>query len=81
MKENDKIKDMSVYEASDYWDDHDFGEFEDVKEVHDIKFSLKKKKYVGIDRDLYAIIKDKAKALNKSEESLISEWLSEKAGI
>jgi len=40
---------------------------------------LKKKKYVGIDMDLYTIIKSKAKTLNKSEDILINEWLSEKA--
>jgi len=39
---------------------------------------LKKKKYVGIDMDLYTIIKSKAKTLNKSEAILINEWLSEK---
>jgi len=44
MEKNDKIKDMSIYEASDFWDEHDFGEFDDVKEVEEIKFSLKKKK-------------------------------------
>ncbi len=81
MEKKDKIKDMSVYVASDFWDEHDFGEFDDVQEVEDIKFSLKKKKYVGIDGDLYAIIKSKAKALNESEEVFINEWLSEKAGV
>jgi hypothetical protein len=81
MEKKDKIKGMSVYDASDFWDEHDFGEFDDVQEVEDIKFSLKKKKYVGIDRDLYAIIKSKAKALNESEDVLINEWLSEKAGV
>ena len=72
------IKDMSIYEASDFWDDHDFGEFDDIEEVKDMRFSLKKKQYVGIDWDLYAIIKGKAKTLNKSEDVLINEWSSEK---
>ncbi len=72
---------MSAYEASDFWDEHDFAEFEDIQEVQNIKFSLKKKKYVGISEELYAIIKSKAKDLNKSEDALINEWLSEKAGI
>ncbi len=80
MGKNRKIKDMSVSEASDFWDEHDFGEFDDVQEVDDIQFSFKKKKYVGIDRELYAIIKNKAKTLNKPEDDLINEWLSEKAG-
>jgi len=79
MEKNKNIKDMSINEASDFWDEHDFGEFNDVQEVGDIQFSFKKKKYVGIDGDLYAIIKSKAKTLNKAEETLINEWLFEKA--
>ena len=79
MGKNKKVKDMSLNEASDFWDEHDFGEFDDVEEVDDIKFSLKKRKYIGIDSDLYATIKNKAKSLNKTEETLINEWLSEKA--
>ena len=82
MGENEgHIKDMSIYEASDFWDEHDFGEFDDVQEAGDIQFALKKKKYVGIDSDLYAAIKSKAKTLKKSEDVLINEWLSEKAGV
>ncbi|MFH1954281.1 MAG: CopG family antitoxin [Pseudomonadota bacterium] len=80
MVKNKNIKDMSINEASDFWDEHDFGEFDDAQEVSEVQFSLKKKKYVGIDGDLYAVIKNKAKTLNKSEDVLINEWLSEKAG-
>jgi hypothetical protein len=78
MKNNEKIKDMSIHEASDFWDEHDFDEFEDTQEVTNIEFSLKKKKYVGIDKELFNIIKNKAETLNKSEDALINEWLSEK---
>jgi len=81
MLKNRNSDDISIHEASDFWDEHDFGEFDDVKEVREIKFSLKKKKYVGIDNDLYVQIKTKAKMLKKPEEALINEWLSEKAGI
>lgn len=79
MPKNKDTEDTPIYEASDFWDEHDFGEFDDVKEVNEIKFSLKKKKYVGIDEDLYVRIKSKAKTLNKPEDVLINEWLSEKA--
>jgi hypothetical protein len=79
MKKGRSIKDMSIYEASDFWDEHDFGEFDDVQEEKETQFLLKKKKYVGIDMDLYAVIKSKAKTLDKSEDVLINEWLSEKA--
>jgi len=78
MGKNRNIKDMSIYEASDFWDEHDFGEFDDVQKVDEIQFTFKKKKYVGIDEDLYAIIKSKAKTINKPEDVLINEWLSEK---
>ncbi len=81
MEKNNQKKDMSIYEASDYWDEHDFSEFDDVVEVKDLQFSFKRKKYVGVDMDLYAMIKRKAKSLNKSEDVLINEWLSEKANI
>ena len=79
MKDNEYSKNMDVYEASDYWDEHDFGDFNDIQEVKEMQFILKKKKYVGIDMELYAIIKTKADSLNISEDSLINKWLSEKA--
>ena len=71
---------MSLYEASAFWDEHDFGEFDDIKEVREIRFSLKKK-YVGIDTKLYSLIKNKARKLHKPEDALINEWLNEKVKI
>ncbi len=81
MKKSKKIKDMSIYEASDFWDEHDFVEFDDIKEEKEIQFLFIKKKYIGIDMVLYDKIKNKAKKLNKAEDVLINEWLSEKASI
>jgi len=78
MKESKKIKEMSIYEASDFWDEHDFGEFQDVTETRELRFSLRKRKYVGIDSKLYSKIKSKAKKLHKTEDILINEWLAEK---
>lgn len=80
MKRSRKVEDMSVYEASDFWDGHDFTEFEDVEEVKEIRFALKKKKYIPLDMILYRKIKQKAKQLQKTEELLIDEWLKEKVG-
>ena len=79
MKKSKHIPDMSIDEASEFWDEHGFEEFEDVQEVQDIQFTLKKKKYVGIDIQLYSIIQTKAKKLHTTEDRLINEWLSEKA--
>jgi hypothetical protein len=53
MKKSKHEKGMSIYEASEFWDKHDFSEFEDVQEVKDIRFSLIKKKYIGVDIDLF----------------------------
>ena len=75
-----KHKEMNILEASDYFDEHDIFEFEDVREVTDIKFKLQKKKYVGLDMVLFNKIKSKAKKLHKSEDLLIQEWLMEKVG-
>ena len=71
---------MTVAEASDFFDEHDIFGFEDVKEVMDIKFDLKKKKYIGIDAELYEKIRSKAKKLHTDEDSLIKKWLEEKLG-
>ena len=75
-----KIKEMTIAEASDFFDEHDIFEFEDVKEVSDIKFDLKKKKYIGVDAELYQRIRSKAKKLHTDEDTLIKRWLEEKAG-
>jgi hypothetical protein len=80
MKKNRKIGDMSIYEASDFWDEHDFAEFEDLEEVKEMRFALKKKKYIAMDMMLYKKIKQRARQLHKPEERLINEWLKEKVG-
>lgn len=71
---------MSIYEASAFWDEHDFSEFGDVQEVRNIDIRLIKKKYVGLDLNVYEKVRKKAKKLKVSEDVLINEWLSEKAG-
>ncbi len=73
-------REMTIAEASDYFDEHDIFEFENVKEVVDIRFRLQKKKYVGLDMELFKKIRSKAKKLHKSEDILIKEWLMEKVG-
>ena len=42
------MKSMTITEASEYFDEHDIFEFEDVKEVTGVKFKLQRKKYVGL---------------------------------
>ena len=80
MKKVKEPRDMSVYEASDYWDEHDVTEFKNFEEVRDLGFALKKKKYVGVDAGLYIKIKERAKKLHTTEDTLVDEWLREKVG-
>ena len=56
---------MTISEASDFFDEHDIFEFEDVVEVKDIKFDLKKKKYVGLDMSLFERLRTRQKASHK----------------
>ena len=74
-----KQKEMTIAEASSFFDEHDIFEFDDVREVTDIKFKLQKK-YIGLDMELFKKIRNRAWRLHKSEDALIKEWLSEKVG-
>jgi hypothetical protein len=80
MQKSKKMEDMSIDQASDFWDSHDFTEFPDIQEVKGVRFKLKKKKYVGIDNRLYEKIKKQAQKLRINEDSLINDWLKEKVG-
>lgn len=78
MAKNNIIPDMTIAEASEYWDEHEFDEFSDIEEVHDVQFVLKRKKYVGIDAELYARVSAQARQLHTTEERLITRWVGEK---
>ncbi len=74
----DELQSLTLQEASDFWDEHDFTEFDDVVEVRDLSFRLTRKKYVGIDAAMYDRIRGKANALHTTAEHLIEEWLLER---
>ena len=78
MEKSKVINDMNIFEASEFWDKHDFLEFDDIEEIKDVDIRLKKNKYVGIDIELYQKIKNKARKLHKTEDNLINKWLIEK---
>ena len=74
----DELHPMTLQAASDYWDEHDLSEFDDVVEVHDLSFRLTRKKYVGIDAVMYDRIRGKARELHTTPDHLIETWLHEK---
>ena len=79
MKKNKQMK-MTLSEASDYFDEHDIFELDDAREVNDLEIKLKKKKYIGLDIELFNKVRRIAKKHHKSEDALIQEWLMEKTG-
>ena len=78
MAKNKTIPDMTIIEASEFWDEHQFDEFSDIEEVYDVQFNITRKKYVGIDAELYARVSAQAKQLHTTEERLITRWVGEK---
>jgi hypothetical protein len=51
---------LTIAEASEFWDEHSLLEFEGTEEV-DVKFKLKKKHYVGIDREVFKKVEAQAR--------------------
>ena len=58
MKRSKDIS-MTVTEAGDFFDGHDIFEVGGVKEVEDLKFKMKKRKYIAVDMELFRKIKSK----------------------
>jgi hypothetical protein len=70
-------KTMSIQEASDFWDEHSLLEFEGTEEVQ-VKFKLKKKQYIGIDRRIFKRLNAQARRHNVTPEALLESWITEK---
>jgi len=70
-------KNMTIEEASEFWDKHSIFEFEGVEEV-DVKFDLRKKHYVGINRKVFEKLETYAEKSDIDVETLIESWITEK---
>ena len=55
MKKSKELRDMSVYEASEFWGGHDFSEFVDVTEAQDVRFPLNRKEIIYVWTDGVAL--------------------------
>ena len=69
---------MTIDEASNFWDEHDIFEFGNHKEIV-VKFQLHKKHYVGISEELFKKIEKHARKNKIETELLIENWISERA--
>ena len=66
---------MTVKEASDYWDSHSFMEFDDIKEVSfDVRLE-KEQHYILLDHDVARKIELLAKKKNKPRHILVNTLL------
>lgn len=81
MARNSKKKElpanMTIEEASAFWDEHSLLEFEGTEEVN-VKFKLKKKHYVGIDREVFKKLEAQARRQKLSVEALLENLIIEK---
>ena len=80
MDENKKTssvsKASSLKEMGDYWDTHDFTDFD--SEAPDVKFEVTCA--VPVEIDLFAEIQKQAQQRGVSVETLVNLWLQQKAG-
>ena len=69
---------MSLREASDFWDEHSLFDYDDVEEVH-FDVNLKEKiHYFAVERKLATRIHQVARQRGVSTQTLVNLWLNSK---
>ena len=69
----------SLTEMADFWDNHDFTDFEDeFKEAPDIKFDIKDRRYLPISLEMYEKMESIAQKRGISVERLMRTWIEER---
>jgi hypothetical protein len=75
----DKIpENMTLDEASEFWDENSFLDYDDVQEVHFSVDLRKNRNYIDIKEDLAKQIRAIAHQKRTSSRVLINQWLKEK---
>jgi CopG antitoxin of type II toxin-antitoxin system len=70
---------MTITEASGFWDEHNLFEFDGTEEVS-VNFKLRRKHYLGIDREMFKKVEAQARQRNMTPEALLESWIAEKVG-
>jgi len=70
-------KAMSIQEASDFWDEHSLLEFDGTKEAS-VTFELKRKHYIGLDREVFKKLNAQARRQKVTPEALVESWITQK---
>jgi hypothetical protein len=70
---------MSVLEASEFWDEHSLLDFADAKEVKSVDIHIERELYYcPVSRGLMQRLQDRARAEGISTETLVNLYLQEK---
>lgn len=68
---------MSIQEASDFRDEHSLLEFDGTKELP-VTFELKRKQYIGLDREVFMKLNAQARRQEVTPEALVQSWITQK---
>ena len=72
-------KDMSILEASEFWDEHSLLDFPDTKEVSRADIQIEREVYYcPVSRGLMTRLQERAHAEGVSAETLLNLYLQEK---
>ncbi len=70
---------MSILEASEFWDEHSLLDFSDVNEVTDVTMEIEREFfYCPVSRGLIQQLQDRARTEGVSTETLVNLYLQEK---
>lgn len=69
----------SLKEMAEFWDSHEFTEFQDeFKEISDIDVDIKNRTYLPVTLTMYDKLEKIALAQNTTVDRLIMRWMQEK---
>ncbi len=78
MTKNEVPENMTLDEASKFWDEHSFLDYDDIQDVHFSVDLRKNKNYIDIREDLAKQIRTIAHQKGISSRLLVNQWLKEK---
>lgn len=78
MVKNKIPENMTLDEASEFWDEHSFLDYDNVQEVHFSVDLRKNRNYVNLNEDLIKQIRAIAYQKGTSSRVLVNQWLREK---
>ena len=81
MTKDEVPENMTLNEAAEFWDEHSFLDYDDVREVHFSVDLRKNRNYIDLNEDLAEQIRALAHQRGTSSRILVNQWLREKVAI